>query len=76
MNELKNIFRAIWIMLLVAIPLMFVWHLELTCDCYVYTLRNGFQEFKALEVYHTLMYLLFGVNSITAIYLITTGDWK
>jgi hypothetical protein len=61
----------------VAVPLMFVWHLEL----FMYGLasgiyqgdmifNNGFVHVSAVKVWHVLMYLMFLVNGVAAYLLI------
>lgn len=59
-------------LLLVVVPVLFVWHAELVL---VYpanepTLTNGFVDFDGGTVYHALMYALFVVNFVAASWLL------
>lgn len=59
-------------LLLVFVPVMFVWHLEIGSYS-GNTLTNGFMYFDGLQVYHLGMYSLFLINFLAAYVLITRG---
>jgi len=63
-------FRIILALLLIMIPIKFVWHIELMMTPRIPYLTNGFFNFNSSQVYHILMYLLFISNFIGAYYLI------
>lgn len=59
--------------LLVALPITFVWHLEIAVEDWYrgseMLFTNGFWEFQPLDIYHVLMYLLFLVCGVAALRL-------
>lgn len=64
--------RILLAMMLVAMPLIFVWNLELIN--YVPYLTNGFMDFDSMQIYHLTMYLMFLVNSFAAYFILSEDN--
>ncbi|RPJ56090.1 MAG: hypothetical protein EHM12_10905 [Dehalococcoidia bacterium] len=71
----KLIAMVVLSLLLVAVPIFFVWHTELYgVGCSAGYFTNGFGDFDPTKVYHSLMYGLFAINGVAACCLIGTNN--
>jgi len=67
---MKKRIKILLCLLLVTIPLIFVWMTELLFYYGGGNLTNGFMDFDGLMSYHFWMYLMFSINFITAFSII------
>lgn len=71
---MQRIAKAVLPILLVAAPILFVWHVEIIYPIgpsVAGSVTNGVVWFKGSHIYHATMYLLFLVNATAAAYIIT-----
>lgn len=57
-------------LVLVQVPVWFVWHTELVFDYNGGMLTNGFMRFDGMEIYHLGMYATYFVTNIAALKIV------
>ncbi len=70
-------FKIALAMLLIAAPLSFIWHLEISMEFIRgVTLTNGWMDADPVQVYHAKMYAMLIVNAVTSFWILFNMEGK